>query len=144
VSSDVVRGDLRSGEAAMSIIIKVPGDVFARFHAVTAKRRSRTRNSQFALLGLVLRATTTVVYMAAPFGNILGATSYLTSLTVAFPNVANAPKNVFIVSANRNSCLSLYFSQFIFSANLCTCTPLSRSVHYIWQCEQHICNLHTK
>jgi hypothetical protein len=44
-----------------SVLAKVRGDVFARFHAVAAKRRSRTRNSQFGLLGSVLRATTTVV-----------------------------------------------------------------------------------
>jgi hypothetical protein len=40
---------------------KVRDDFFARFHAVTAKLRSRTRNSQFGLLGPVLRATTTAV-----------------------------------------------------------------------------------
>jgi hypothetical protein len=45
------------GEAAMS----VRGDVFARFHAVAAKRRSITRNSQFGLLGPVLRDATTPV-----------------------------------------------------------------------------------
>jgi hypothetical protein len=42
---------------------KFRGDVFARFHAVAAKRRSRTRNSQFDLFGPVLRATTTVALM---------------------------------------------------------------------------------
>jgi hypothetical protein len=40
---------------------KFGGDVFARFRAVTAKRGSRTRNSQFGVLGPVLRATTTAV-----------------------------------------------------------------------------------
>jgi hypothetical protein len=40
---------------------KFGGDVFARLHAVAAKRRSRTRNSQFGLLGPVLRATKTAV-----------------------------------------------------------------------------------
>jgi hypothetical protein len=34
------------------------GDVFARFHAIAARRRSRTRNSPLGLLGPVLRATT--------------------------------------------------------------------------------------
>jgi hypothetical protein len=38
-------------EAARSVLAKVRGDVFARFHAVAAKHRSRTRNSQFGLLG---------------------------------------------------------------------------------------------
>jgi hypothetical protein len=47
------------GEAARSLLAKVRGDVFARFHAVAAKRRSRTRNSQFGLLGPLLRATAT-------------------------------------------------------------------------------------
>jgi hypothetical protein len=49
------------GEAARSVLAQVRGDVFARFHGVAAKRRSRTRSSQFALLGPVLRATTTAV-----------------------------------------------------------------------------------
>jgi hypothetical protein len=49
------------GEAARSVLAKVWGDVFARLHAVAAKRRSRTRNSQFGLLGTLLRATTTAV-----------------------------------------------------------------------------------
>jgi hypothetical protein len=49
------------GEATMSILAKVRGDVFASFHAVAVKRRSRTRNSVFGLLGPVLRATTTAV-----------------------------------------------------------------------------------
>jgi hypothetical protein len=49
------------GEAARTVLVKVRGDVFTRFHAVAAKRRSRTRNSQFGLLGPVLRATTTPV-----------------------------------------------------------------------------------
>jgi hypothetical protein len=38
---------------------KVRSDAFARFHAVAAKRRSRTGNSQFGLLGQILCATTT-------------------------------------------------------------------------------------
>jgi hypothetical protein len=49
------------GEAAKSVLAKFRGDVFARFHAVAAKRRSRTRNSEFGLLGSMLRATTTAV-----------------------------------------------------------------------------------
>jgi hypothetical protein len=69
------------GEAAWSVLAKVRGDVFARFHAVAAKPRSKTRNSQFGLLGPVLRATTTAVEMAAPARNILDTTSY-TYLTV--------------------------------------------------------------
>jgi hypothetical protein len=52
-------------EAARSILAKVRGDVFARFQAVAAKRRRRTRNSQFGPLGTVLRATTTAVYIAS-------------------------------------------------------------------------------
>ena len=35
------------GEAARSVLAKVRDDVFALFHAVSAKLRSRTRNSQF-------------------------------------------------------------------------------------------------
>ena len=35
---------------------KLGGDVFARFHAVAAKLCSRTRNSQFGLLGQILCA----------------------------------------------------------------------------------------
>jgi hypothetical protein len=65
------------GEAARSVLTKVRGDVFARFHAVAAKRRSRTRNSQFGLLGPVVRATTTSVQIAAPVRNILDNTSYV-------------------------------------------------------------------
>jgi hypothetical protein len=42
-------------------LAKVRDDVFARFHAVAAKLRSRTQNSQFGLFGPVLRATTTAV-----------------------------------------------------------------------------------
>jgi hypothetical protein len=47
------------GEAARSVLAKVRGDIFARFHAVAAKCHSKTRNSQFGLFGPVLRATTT-------------------------------------------------------------------------------------
>jgi hypothetical protein len=49
------------GEAARSVLAKFRGDFFARFHAVAVKRRSRTRNSQFGLLGQILCATTTAV-----------------------------------------------------------------------------------
>jgi hypothetical protein len=45
--------------AARCVFAKFRGDVFARFHAVAAKLRNRTRNSQFGLLGPVPRATTT-------------------------------------------------------------------------------------
>ena len=38
-------------EAARSVLAKVGDDVFALFHAVSAKLRSRTRNSQFGLSG---------------------------------------------------------------------------------------------
>jgi hypothetical protein len=38
-------------EAARSVLAKVQGDVFAWFHAVAAKRHSRTQNTQFGLLG---------------------------------------------------------------------------------------------
>ena len=41
----------RHGEAARSVLAKVGDDVFALFHAVSPKLRSRTRNSQFGLLG---------------------------------------------------------------------------------------------
>jgi hypothetical protein len=49
------------GEATRSVLANVRGDVFTRFRAVAAKRRSRTRNSHIGLLGSVLRATTTAV-----------------------------------------------------------------------------------
>jgi hypothetical protein len=49
------------GEAARSVLAKFRGEVFASFHPVAAKFRSITRNSQFVLLGPVLRATTTAV-----------------------------------------------------------------------------------
>jgi hypothetical protein len=64
------------GEVTRSVLAKARGDVFAGFHAVAAKRRSRIRNSQFGLMRPVLRATTTAVYMAAPVRNILDTTSY--------------------------------------------------------------------
>jgi hypothetical protein len=63
------------GEAAKSDLAKVRGDVFACFHAVAAKLRSRTRNSQFGLLGQIICAATTAVLMAAPDRNILDTTS---------------------------------------------------------------------
>jgi hypothetical protein len=49
------------GEAARSVLAKVRGDLFPNFHAVGAKRRSRTRNSQCGLLGQIVGATTTAV-----------------------------------------------------------------------------------
>jgi hypothetical protein len=49
------------GEATRFVLAKVRGDIFAQFHTVAAKRRSRTQNSQFGLLGPVLRPTTTAV-----------------------------------------------------------------------------------
>jgi hypothetical protein len=49
------------GEAVRSVLAKVRGVVFARFHAVAAKLRSRTRNPHFGVLGPVIRATTTTV-----------------------------------------------------------------------------------
>jgi hypothetical protein len=64
------------GEAARSVPAKVRNDVFARCHAVASKR-CRNRDSQFGLLVPVLRATTTVVQMAAPLRNILDITSTL-------------------------------------------------------------------
>jgi hypothetical protein len=39
------------GEAATPVLVRVRGNVFARFYAVAAKRRSRSRNSKFGLLG---------------------------------------------------------------------------------------------
>jgi hypothetical protein len=68
------------GKAARSVLAKVRGDIFTHFHAVTAKRHSRTQNSKFGLLGLVLHVTTTAVKMAAPVRNILETTSYLNFL----------------------------------------------------------------
>jgi hypothetical protein len=65
------------GEAAKSVLAIVRGDVFARFRAVAAKRRIKTRNSRFGLLGPVLRATATVVQMAAPAWNILDTALYV-------------------------------------------------------------------
>ena len=44
------------GEAARSVLAKVGDDVFALFHAVSTKLRSRTQNSQFGLLGQILYA----------------------------------------------------------------------------------------
>jgi hypothetical protein len=41
------------GEAIRSVLAKVRSDVLAGFHAVAAKRRSRTRNLQFGLLRTV-------------------------------------------------------------------------------------------
>jgi K+-sensing histidine kinase KdpD len=64
------------GEAATSVLAKVRGNVFARFHAVATKRRSRTRNSQFGLLGPVRCTTTTAVWMVAAVRNILDTASY--------------------------------------------------------------------
>jgi hypothetical protein len=49
------------GEAVRIVLARVRGDVLARFQAVAAKHRSSTRNSQFGLLGPVLRATTAAV-----------------------------------------------------------------------------------
>ena len=42
------------GEGARSVLTKVWGNFFACFHAVATKRRSRTRNSQFGMLGQIL------------------------------------------------------------------------------------------
>ena len=41
------------GEATRSFLARVRGDVVTRFHAVAAKHRSSTRNSQFDLLGQI-------------------------------------------------------------------------------------------
>jgi hypothetical protein len=49
------------GKAAKPVLAKFRSDVCACFHAAASKRRSRTRNSQFGLLGPVLRATKTAV-----------------------------------------------------------------------------------
>jgi hypothetical protein len=49
------------GEAARCVLAKVRDDVFERFHAVAAKRRSRTWNSQLVLLVPMLSATTTAI-----------------------------------------------------------------------------------
>jgi hypothetical protein len=63
-----------------TVMVKQPGlflPKFTRFHAVDAKNRSRTQNSQFGLLGQIFCATTTVVQMAAPVRNILDTASYI-------------------------------------------------------------------
>jgi hypothetical protein len=57
-------------------LAKVRGDIFARFHAIARKLRTRTRNSQFGLLGQVFRAITNAVYMEATVRNVLDTTSY--------------------------------------------------------------------
>jgi hypothetical protein len=49
------------GEVIRSVLAKVRGDVFARFHAAAAKLHSRTRNFLFGQLEPVLRTTTTAV-----------------------------------------------------------------------------------
>jgi hypothetical protein len=49
--------------------------VFTRFHAVAAKLRSRTWNSECGRLGQILCATTTAVKMTAQVRNILNVTS---------------------------------------------------------------------
>jgi hypothetical protein len=49
------------GEAARSVLAKVQGDILARFHAIAAKLHNRTWNSQFGLIGQVLRTTLTAV-----------------------------------------------------------------------------------
>jgi hypothetical protein len=58
------------GEAAMSLLAKFRGEVFACFHAIAAKLLSITGNLQFGLVGMELRATT-----PAPVRNILDTTS---------------------------------------------------------------------
>jgi hypothetical protein len=59
------------GKAARSVLAKVWDDVFARFHTVASKRLSRTQNSQFGLLGQIVYAATTAVWMVTPVRNIL-------------------------------------------------------------------------
>jgi hypothetical protein len=58
------------GEAARSVLAKVGGDVFALFHAVSAKLHSRTWNSQFGLLGQILYI---YMYMYVYVSSRLGA-----------------------------------------------------------------------
>jgi hypothetical protein len=60
VKTEVETGRCR-GEAARSVLAKVRGDVFASFHAVATKLRSRTKNSQFGLLGQIFCAAATAV-----------------------------------------------------------------------------------
>ena len=45
-----VRRGLCHGETARFVLAKVGGDVFARFDAVAANLRGKTRNSPFSLL----------------------------------------------------------------------------------------------
>jgi hypothetical protein len=80
------------GEAARSLLAKVWGNITC-FHAVAAKRHSRTHNSQFGLFGPVLRATTSAVWMAAPVGNILDISSYYPSI---LPSTQTGPSMLFL------------------------------------------------
>jgi hypothetical protein len=59
------------GKLTRSVLARVRGVFFALLQAVDAKLRSTACNSQFGLLGSVLRATTTAVKMASPVRNIL-------------------------------------------------------------------------
>jgi hypothetical protein len=91
------------GDAARSLLAKFQGDVVARFCAVPTKRCSRSRNSQFGLMGQVLRATTTVVSMVAPVRNIWDTTSYSYILQWTF--------HLFIANAMKLHKIVIYFLQ---------------------------------
>jgi hypothetical protein len=68
------------GEAARSVLIEVGDDVFAVFHAVSTKFCSRTRNSQFGLLGQILYTQSPPVQMAAPVQKILDQPMYCNAI----------------------------------------------------------------
>jgi hypothetical protein len=70
----------------MSVLAKVQGgDFFAPFHAVATKRRSRILNSQFGLLGLVLCATTTAVFVGGTSLEYLDTISYIGHVVFILP-----------------------------------------------------------
>jgi len=62
----------------------------------------------------------------------------MANLTVAFRSFGYAPKETFAW------CLGIALSTYSFTSFGFFCTPLARSVSYIWQSEQRICNLHMK
>jgi hypothetical protein len=74
---------------------------YLQFHPVATKRGSRTRNSQFGLLRLLFRATTTAVYMATPVRNVLDTTSY----KVSFVTMELQIKYLKVMIPGRTFCL---------------------------------------
>jgi hypothetical protein len=72
-----VRTSVREGV----VMVKQAGLFLPEFGVTSShvftKRRSRTRNSQFSLLGPVLHTTTSAVLMAVPVRNNLDTTLYM-------------------------------------------------------------------